>query len=97
MMRLREPFSFERHQDVAAFLVRLRADLRELEMAIGHSYGEPVAEKARDAVAAVDGIREVLDEQLERDFPRDPGQICSIRLGSIYYPPRWHDGKQKAG
>jgi hypothetical protein len=90
MMRLREPFSVERHRDVAAFLVRLRQDLQQLEQDIGQCYGEPVAEEARQAVAAVDRIREVLDEQLERDFPRDPAQISNIRLGSIYYP-RWHE------
>lgn len=93
MMRLREPFSFERHQDVAAYLVKVREELQRLEQDIDECYGAPVADKARNAVAAVDRIREVLDSQLERDFPRDPAQVCSVRLGSIYYPPRWQEAR----
>ncbi|HLY58462.1 MAG TPA: hypothetical protein VKS60_23065 [Stellaceae bacterium] len=94
MMRLREPFSYERHRDVAEYLVRLREELQRLQQDIDESYGAPAAGEARNAVAAVDRIREVLDTQLERDFPRDPAQVCSVRLASIYYPPRWHEARQ---
>ena len=91
-----EPFSVERHQDIASFLVRLRHDLQRLESDIDGAYGASAAAEARGAVAAVDRVRAMLDDQFERDFPRDPAQICSIRLGSIYYPPQWHEAR-KAG
>ncbi len=93
MIRLRQPFSYEHHRDAADLLVRLRADLERLGQALGASDGESAAGEAQNAVAARDKVREMLDDQLDRDFPRDPDQVCNIRLGSIYYPPRW----RKAG
>jgi hypothetical protein len=90
MIRHRESFSAERHRDVAAQLERMRGDLDRLGDDIGSAYGDPAAEAARQAVAAIDRIRAGLDDQLGQDFPADPAQIGAIRLGSVYCPPRWH-------
>ena len=84
-----EPFSYDRHQDAAELLARLIGELEQLGSEIDHSYGRSAAAKARAAIDAIDGVREALDLQLERDFPRDSGQVCSVRLGSVYYPARW--------
>jgi hypothetical protein len=91
MPRQSERFTIERHQDVAGLLVRLRDELERLGQDIGHSYGAGAAAEALSAVAAVDRVRELLDGELDRDFPRDPGQVGNIRLASVYYPPRWQE------
>jgi len=90
MIRHREKFSVERHLAVAAQLERMRGDLDRLGDDIGASYGDSAAEAARNAMAAIDRIREGLDEQLAHDFPCDPVQIGAIRLGSVYRPQHWH-------
>jgi hypothetical protein len=74
--------------------MRLRRELQRLEEDIDGAYGTSAANEARNAVQAVDRVREMLDGQLERDFPRDPAQICNIRLVSIYYPPQWHEARR---
>lgn len=91
MPRQSERFTVERHQDVAGLLVRLLDELERLGQDIGHSYGANanVAAEALNAIAAVDRVRELLDSELDRDFPRDPAQVGNIRLASVYYPPRW--------
>ncbi len=89
MPRQSDRFTYERHEDVAELLVRLRQQLERLGADIGHSYGAGAAAEAQNAVAAVDRVREILDLELDRDFPRDPAQVGNIRLASVYYPPRW--------
>jgi hypothetical protein len=81
-------FSFERHQDAASMLVRLRQDLKRLGEDINRSYGADAALEADEAIAALDRVREMLDIELDRDYPRDSGQVCNVRLTSLYYPPR---------
>jgi hypothetical protein len=94
MNRPREPFSVERHQDVAAFLVRLQQELRHLEEALDGAYGESAADEARQAADAVDRVREMLDGQFSRDYPTDPDMVCNIRLRSIYSPLRLQEGRR---
>ncbi len=95
MPRQSERFSYERHQDVAELLVRLHDELERLGDDLGRSYGNGAAAEAMNAVAAVDRVREMMDSQLDRDFPRDPAQVNNIRIGSVYYPPRW--AERRAG
>jgi hypothetical protein len=95
MLRNREPFSLERHQDVAGLLVRLSEEMSRLGRDIGHAYGASAAAEALDAVTAIDRVRGNLDALLARELPCDPAQINNIRLGSIYFP-HWAE-QRKAG
>ncbi len=88
-MRSQEPFSFEQHRDAADLLTRLRDEVARLERDLGQSYGPNTAADAHSVVGAIDRLRARLHSQLGRDFPRDAGQVSSIRLGSIYAPARW--------
>jgi hypothetical protein len=91
----REPFSYERHQDVAALLDRLHLELERLGQDLGNCYGAGVAAQAFEAVSAVDKVRETLHGQLQRDFPPvSPNQVCGVRLGSIYVPARFTEHRR---
>jgi len=81
-------FSFENHQDAASMLVRLRQDLKRLGDDITRSYGADAALETGEAIAALDRVRDMLDTELDRDYPRDSGHVCNVRLTSLYYPPR---------
>jgi hypothetical protein len=36
-------------------------------------------------MAALDRVRKMLDIELDRDYPRDSGQVCNVRLTSLYH------------
>ena len=84
MPRYHEPFSYDRHQTAAELLARVIGELEQLGSELDQCYGPSAAATAEAAVAAVDSVRELLDSQLDRDFPRDPAQVCNVRLGSVY-------------
>lgn len=91
MTRHSEPFSHERHQDVALLLARMIADLDRLGAELERSYGPAAADETQLATAALERVRERLDEQLARDYPPDPAQVSAVRLCSVYHQPRWAD------
>lgn len=93
----REPFSFEHHQEVAELLDKVRAELAMLGRDLDESYGANAASQALDAITAIDRVRKMMHEQIDRDFPRVPDQVCAVRLTSIYASPRWAAAPQSAG
>lgn len=96
MRELREPFDYEQHQDAAALLNRVTEELDELGQDLDRSYGANAVAAVIEAKRALDNVRSVLDGQLGREFQREGAGVCQVRLGSIYFPPRWRD-QQRAG